>query len=96
MDDIPIIKSCKNCAYYRAHYAKDDNGVYCELEKGHCSHKQIGKMPFSRIFRAGSACSLWIMTTDIKQSESLYQTVNKTANRVKQLAAHLDFKFDDE
>ncbi len=96
MDDILIIKSCKNCAYYREHYAKDDNGVYYELDNGHCVNKQIGVMTFKRLFKAGSACCRWVLSVDIKQSESLYKTLNKTANRVKQLAEHLDFKFDDE
>lgn len=46
MHDIIITRNCKNCAYYRAHYAKDENEVYYEINEGHCENKQTKTMQF--------------------------------------------------
>lgn len=96
MHDIIITRNCKNCAYYRAHYAKDENEVYYEINEGHCENKQTKTMQFRKCMKYGIECNFWKQSYNIKQSDNLYDTVKKTANRVKQLAEHLNFKFDDE
>lgn len=82
--------SCKNCNFYRPHYAKDDDGRLYELPTGHCTNKKVGKMQFHRGMKAGTACLKWEASKEVELKESIDDVIKNMATRIEQIAKHLN------
>lgn len=84
--------SCRNCHYFRPHYAKNDDGEMYMLETGHCTNKNVPIMKFRRGLKYECACYLWQAAKDEQPKQSINDIIRNMATRIEQIATHLNIK----
>ena len=82
-------KCCGNCNFYRAHYAKDSDGKFYEINEGHCTHPHVKISVFRRGMKYSSACLCWRKREAENQEPSLNDIVKSMSTRIEQIAMHL-------
>lgn len=85
---------CKNCTYYRAHYAKNDNGILYELDSGHCTNKEVPLNQFKRSFKLKSACIRWRQNERLKSEINIGETLKAISDHLQLIAEQLNIDLD--
>ncbi len=85
-------KLCENCYFFRAHYAKDNNGKFHEVKDAHCTNHSIRKMTFVRARKNSYPCSDWTPVIEIDSSEDIDEIIKRAAKLIERIAAHLDIE----
>lgn len=81
--------SCRNCHFFRPHYAENDDGEMYMLESGHCENPRISIMQFKRGYKTKTACRYWQAAKDEKPKQSINDIIKSMATRIEQIATHL-------
>ena len=84
--------SCRNCRFFRPHYAKNDEGEMYMLTTGHCEHPKVQIMQFRRGMKCNSACRYWQAAVNEAPKESINDIIKNMAIRIEQIAAHLNIE----
>ena len=84
------IDNCKNCRFFKPHYAENDDGEMYMLQTGHCDNPHINITQFKRGFRHNTACCYWQAVKSEKAKESITDIIKNMATRIEQIATHLN------
>ena len=84
--------SCRNCHFFRPHYAQNDEGEMYMLETGHCVHPRTHIMDCRRCLKYNGACHHWQVAKDEQSKESINDIIKNMATRIEQIATHLNIK----
>ncbi|MDE7164925.1 MAG: hypothetical protein K2O04_05845 [Clostridiales bacterium] len=86
------INSCRNCRFFKPHYAENDDGEMYILKTGHCKNPHVSIMQFRRGIKCNSACRYWQIAVDEAPKESINDIIKNMATRIEQIATHLNIE----
>ncbi|MDE5563161.1 MAG: hypothetical protein K2J01_06425 [Clostridiales bacterium] len=84
--------SCRNCRFFKPHYAQNDDGEMYMLGTGHCENPHIHIMQFKRGFKNNTACNYWQAVKDEQPKVSINDIIKNMATRIEQIATYLNIK----
>ena len=87
------INSCRNCRFFKPHYAENDDGEMYMLETGHCINPDVRIMQFRRGLKYNCACHKWqAVNQNDSPKESINDIIKNLATRIEQIATHLNIE----
>lgn len=82
-----IKQCCCNCKFFRAYYAKDDEGHFYKVNNGHCTQPRIGVNQFRRSMKSNCSCYFWQQAE--AKDDNMIDTIKNMAARIEQIATYL-------
>ena len=84
--------SCRNCRFFRPHYAQNDDGEMYMLKTGHCVHPDVRIRQLKHVLKYDIACCRWQAVKNEQPKESINDIIKNMATRIEQIATHLNIK----